>query len=112
MPAASDARIGIIAYGSVDPAVVEARDRLRKRGVETNYLRVRALPLEQTLRDFVARHDRVYVVELNYDGQMAQLIRLHAPELAGRVCSIAHCDGLPLTARIVTDSIVEREQEQ
>ncbi len=104
--------IGIIAYGSADPAIVEARDRLRKRGVETNYLRVRALPLEQTLRGFVARHDRVYVVELNYDGQMAQLVRLEMPELAGRVHSIAHCDGLPLTARFVTDSIIAREQEQ
>jgi 2-oxoglutarate ferredoxin oxidoreductase subunit alpha len=107
--ATSDARIGIIAYGSVDPAIVEARDRLRKRGVETNYLRVRALPLDQTVRDFVARHEQVYVVELNYDGQMAALVRLHAPELAGRVRSIAHCDGLPLTARFVTETIVQQE---
>lgn len=103
--------IGIIAYGSADPAIVEARDRLRKRGVETNYLRVRALPFEQTLRDFVARHERIYVVELNHDGQMAQLIQLEAPEYATRIISIAHCDGLPLTARFITESIVEQEQQ-
>ncbi|HZB95803.1 MAG TPA: 2-oxoacid:acceptor oxidoreductase subunit alpha [Herpetosiphonaceae bacterium] len=106
----ADGAIGIIAYGSADPAVVEARDRLRKRGVEANYLRLRALPLEQTLREFVARHDRVYVVELNYDGQMCQLVRLDVPELAGRVRSIAHCDGLPLTARFITEAILEQEQ--
>ena len=106
----ADGAIGIIAYGSADPAVVEARDRLRKRGVETNYLRLRALPLEETLREFVARHERVYVVELNYDGQMCQLVRLEVPELAGRVRSLAHCDGLPLTARFITEAILEQEQ--
>ncbi len=110
--APSEGTIGIIAYGSADPAIVEARDRLHKRGVETNYLRVRALPLEQTLRDFVALHEQVYVVELNYDGQMCQLVRLEVPELASRVHSIAHCDGLPLTARYVTETILEQEHEQ
>lgn len=104
-----DAQVGIISYGSADPAVVEARDRLAKRGLATNYLRVRALPLEKTLKEFVARHERVYVVELNQDGQMAQLVRLEAPELAGRVRSIAHCDGLPLTALFVAESISSQE---
>lgn len=104
------ASIGLIAYGSVDPAVVEARDRLRKQGVETDYLRVRALPLEQTLADFITTHDHVYVIELNHDGQMCQLVRLHVPEMAGKVRSIAHCDGLPLTARFLTEAIMQRER--
>ena len=51
------------------------------------------------------------MVELNHDGQMCQLVRLEVPELAGRIRSIAHCDGLPLTARFVVEAIVEREQE-
>ena len=105
-----DARVGIISYGSAGPAVDEARDRLLNQGIPTDYLRVRALPFEETLREFVARHERVYVVELNQEGQMAQLIRLEVPELAGRVRSIAHCDGLPLTARLVTEQITEQEQ--
>ncbi|HSH81879.1 MAG TPA: 2-oxoacid:acceptor oxidoreductase subunit alpha [Herpetosiphonaceae bacterium] len=104
-----EATVGIIAYGSSDPAIVEARDRLLKRGLATSYLRVRALPLENSLREFVERHERVYVVELNHDGQMCQLVRLHLPELAGRVRSIAHLDGLPLTARFVTEAILEQE---
>ena len=104
------AEIGLIAFGSADPAVVEARDRLRKQGIATDYLRLRALPLEQTLAAFIARHERVYVIELNHDGQMCQLVRLHVPELAGRVRSIAHCDGLPLTARFVTETIMQQER--
>ena len=43
------AEIGIIAYGSTEDAIQEARDRLRAEGVETSYLRLRALPLEDSL---------------------------------------------------------------
>ena len=85
--AAADAEIGIISYGTNDPAVQEARDRLAKTGVKTSYLRVRALPLESTLIEFIKKHPRVYVVENNYEGQMHQLIQLHAPEFATRVVS-------------------------
>ena len=108
---APGARIGIIAYGSTDPAILEACDRLQARGVEISYLRVRALPLEATTRAFVEQHDRVYVAELNQDGQMHQLVRLHVPERAADIRSIRICDGLPMSARFVTESLLEQEQE-
>lgn len=107
---AAGAEIGIIAYGSADPAIIEARDRLTAQGVATDYLRIRALPLGQSLAEFIANHERVYVIELNHDGQMHQLIQLHTPEYATRLRSIAHCDGYPLTARFVTEAILEQEQ--
>jgi 2-oxoglutarate ferredoxin oxidoreductase subunit alpha len=103
------ATVGIIAYGSADPAVEEARDRLRAQGLETSYLRLRALPLGQETTDFINKYDRVYLVEMNFDGQMCSLVRLHVPEHAAKVRSIAHCDGLPLTARFVTEAILEKE---
>ncbi len=104
------ATIGIISVGSADPAIKEARAGLQSQGISTDYLRVRALPLSESVRDFLAAHERVYVIELNYDGQLAQLVQLHAPELAGRIRSIAHCDGLPLTARFVSEAIMKQEQ--
>ena len=105
------ARVGLIAYGSVDPTIVESRDRLRATGLETSYMRLRALPLNETVREFIAAHEVVYVVELNFDGQMRQLLQLHCPEQAARLRSVAHCDGLPLTARFVTEAILEQEQK-
>ncbi len=104
------ATVGIISYGSADPAVEEARDRLQAQGLETSYLRLRALPLGQETADFIAQYDHVYLVEMNFDGQMCSLVRLHVPEQAGQVRSIAHCDGLPLTARFVTEAILEKER--
>jgi 2-oxoglutarate ferredoxin oxidoreductase subunit alpha len=102
------ARVGIVAYGSSHPAILEARVQLqRERGLETDYLRVRAYPFAREVHAFVERHERVYVVEQNRDGQLAALLRLDlAPELATRIRSIAHLDGLPLDARTVTDEIV------
>jgi 2-oxoglutarate ferredoxin oxidoreductase subunit alpha len=104
------APVGIIAFGSTDPAIVEARDRLRAEGVETSYLRVRALPLSESVRAFVEQHERVYVAELNQDGQMHQLVQLHAPELAGQVRSVRICNGMPMSARFVTEEILKQEQ--
>ena len=105
------ARVGIVAYGSSHPAVVESRVQLaRERGIETDYLRVRAYPFAREVHEFVERHERVYVVEQNRDGQLAALLRLDlAPELAPRLRSVAHMDGLPLDARSVTDEIVGLE---
>lgn len=105
------ARLGVIAYGSSHPAVLEAREQLRReRGVETDYLRVRGYPFSREVHAFVERHDRVYLVEQNRDGQLAALLRLDlAPELGPRLRSIAHVHGLPLDARSVTDEILGME---
>ena len=63
-------KIAILAYGTTHHAVVEARDFLRDAGIEFNYMRVRALPLSPEVATFVQRHDRVYVIEQNRDGQL------------------------------------------
>ncbi len=105
-----DAEIGIFAYGSSNPGTVEARDLLKAHGIKTSYQRVRALPLGEATRDFLARHDRVYVIDNNFDGQMAELVRLDFPQFATRITSLAHCDGLSLTATWIAQNIIEQER--
>ncbi|NPA31359.1 MAG: 2-oxoacid:acceptor oxidoreductase subunit alpha [Chloroflexi bacterium] len=101
-----DAQVGIIAYGSTDPAIVEARHiLLHEHHLPTDYLRVRAVPFHDEVGDFIAAHEVVYVVEANRDGQMAQLLRMAYPELAGRIVSHSRSDGLPLTAEWVVSGI-------
>jgi 2-oxoglutarate/2-oxoacid ferredoxin oxidoreductase subunit alpha len=101
------ARIGIIAYGSTHDAVREARDYLRERGVESAYMRLRALPLNDDVTAFMAQYDEVYVVELNQDSQMMQLLAAHAPVHAGKMRPVNLCDGLPLTAVFVLNRILQ-----
>lgn len=100
------ARVGIISLGSNDPAVREAQDRLQAADVETSYMRLRALPVSQQVQDFVAAHEQVYVVENNFNGQLCTILRTEMPELAARLVSISKCDGLPLSARWITESIL------
>jgi 2-oxoglutarate ferredoxin oxidoreductase subunit alpha len=102
------AAIGIIAYGTTEPAIEEARERLRQKGVETSFMRLRALPINREVADFVRRHDRVYVVELNRDAQMCEILLTEMPELATKLIRLAHLDGLPLTARWVVEHIQEK----
>lgn len=104
------ANFGLIAYGTTDGCIVEARDLLRAQNIEASYLRLRALPLEDTTRDFIDQHDYVYVVENNTDGQMARILQIEYPEFATRIRSLAHSDGLPLSAKWLTGAVLEQEQ--
>jgi 2-oxoglutarate ferredoxin oxidoreductase subunit alpha len=103
--------VGIIAYGTTHWAIVESRDQLgHEHGLSTDYLRVRAFPFTPEVEDFVRNHERVYVVEQNRDAQMLTLLRNELPvELAVRLRSIAHIDGLPADARSITDEIMKKE---
>ncbi len=100
------ARIGLIAFGSTDVAMGESRDQLREEhGIDTSYLRIRALPLSHEVSDFVSRHETVIVIEQNCDAQMADLVRLHVKD-PGRVRSLLHYNGLPIDARFITDKVI------
>jgi 2-oxoglutarate ferredoxin oxidoreductase subunit alpha len=106
------ADIGFIGFGSTDPAITEARDMLAATGVNSSYLRLRALPASATIRDFVGVHDRVYVIEMNVDGQMYKLIQMQLPTLAARLRSLAYCDGQPLTANWIATAFLNKEANQ
>jgi 2-oxoglutarate/2-oxoacid ferredoxin oxidoreductase subunit alpha len=105
------ARAGVLAYGSSDFAVQESRAQLAgERGLALDYLRVRAWPFAAAVRDFVAAHERTYVVEQNRDGQLAGLLRMDLdPALQPRLRPLPSTDGLPLDARSVSDAILAAE---
>jgi 2-oxoglutarate ferredoxin oxidoreductase subunit alpha len=102
-------RIGFIAFGSTDPAIHEARTLLKEQGINTDYMQIKAVPFTTEVKEFIAAHEVNYVVELNRDGQMHGLLLLDNPEFAGRLVSLAHLDGLPLTAKWVMDAFLSKE---
>ena len=108
--AAPEAEIGLIAYGTTEPAIREARDRLTAAGIPTSFLRLRALPINGEVEAFIERHERTYVVELNRDGQLHTILSAELPALATRLVPLAHLDGMPLTARWVVDALMAQEQ--
>ena len=106
----SNSAVGLIAFGSTHAAVVEAREALAAAGTPVDYLRLRALPLSDEVAAFVLRHERVYVVEQNRDGQVYDIVRLALPpELVGRVHSIRHYNGQPIPAAAITEPLQQAE---
>jgi 2-oxoglutarate ferredoxin oxidoreductase subunit alpha len=107
---ADGAAVGMIAYGTSHWAVMESRDQLdREQGLKTSYLRLRAYPFSEQVREFIEHHERVYVVEQNRDAQMKSLLTLEYPHLATKLRSVLHFNGLPIDARSVSDDILEQE---
>lgn len=102
-----EVKTGVICFGSSFEAVREARDRLRGTGVPTNHLLLRALPFTAEVRQFMASHDVVYLMEQNRDGQMAAILKDEYPEFATKVSSVLIYDGLPATAGEIVRQIEE-----
>lgn len=104
------ADIGIISSGSVDSAVLEARDLLGDEDVKTDYLRIRGIPFSNEVKKFINDHRVTYVVELNRDGQLSQLLTMDFPDVAYKLRKVAHMDGLPLPAKWIKEQIAESEE--
>jgi 2-oxoglutarate ferredoxin oxidoreductase subunit alpha len=103
-------KTGIICYGSSYEPVREARDRLKARGLKTNHMLIRALPLTSEVMDFLAEHDTIYLVEQNRDAQMAAIIKDENPLLGAKITSILVYNGLPVSAGEVVKQIFDAAQ--
>ena len=104
-------KIGFIAYGTTDFALRESMDQIKKEyGKDVDYIRIRAYPFAHEVHDFVASHDRVYIVEQDRDAQLASLLKLDLPaDQAVKLRSILHYNGLPIDARTVTEEFATKE---
>jgi 2-oxoglutarate ferredoxin oxidoreductase subunit alpha len=104
-------KIGFLAFGSTDFALRESLDQIEKEhGLSVDYMRIRAYPFAHEIHDFVASHERVYVVEQNRDAQMASLLKLDLPaEQVVKLRSILHYNGLPIDARTISEEFATKE---
>ncbi len=101
-------RFGVIYYGTTSPAMTEALDRLEDRNIHLNALRVRGFPFGREVEEFVAAHERVFVVEQNRDAQLRTLLMAECGIDAAKLVPVLHYDGNPITARFIIGDIAER----
>lgn len=89
------AKIGIIGYGSTFGPIREAQATLERAGTKTRFYNARTLfPVpKETLEPFLSSVDVAYVVEHNYTGQFAELIRSALPQHHAKLRSIRKYDG-------------------
>ncbi|MFU8826748.1 MAG: 2-oxoacid:acceptor oxidoreductase subunit alpha [Brevefilum sp.] len=106
-----NAKIGLIAMGSTEPAVSEAQDKLSEQGINADFMLIRSLPFSEQVREFIQSHERNYVLELNRDGQLHQILVLEYCDLTKRLISASYIDGLPMTAEWIVQAVTEKERQ-
>jgi 2-oxoglutarate ferredoxin oxidoreductase subunit alpha len=106
--AAQPAKAGVLWYGSTGAPMAEALAALERRGIHLDRCRVRAFPFTEAVADFVAAHDRVFVVEQNRDAQLRGMLVNELGIAPEKLVAVLHYDGTPLTARFVEREIAEK----
>ena len=105
--AAKKTRLGVLYFGSTAPAMDEALEALAGEGIHLDAMRLRAFPFPASVKEFIATHDHVFVVEQNRDAQMRQLLVTELEIDPGWLIAVLHYDGTPITARFITQSITK-----
>ena len=104
-------QVGFLAFGTTDFALRESMDQIKQEyGKDVDYMRIRAYPFAHEIHDFVASHDRVYIVEQNRDAQLSSLLKLDLPaDEVVKLRSILHYNGLPIDAQTITEEFATKE---
>jgi len=97
--------LGVIYFGSTSPAMDEAAELLAADGIHLDRLRVRGFPFGREVTDFIAAHERIFLVEQNRDAQLRTLLLTECGVDPAMVTPILHYDGTPITARFIHEAI-------
>jgi len=108
-PAAGKTDLGVIYFGSTTPAMQEALEVMEaEEGLHVDAMRLRAFPFAGSVAQFLADHERVFVVEQNRDAQMRSLLVNELGVAPERLVAVLHYDGTPITARFIAKVIAEK----
>ncbi len=106
--AAAPTRAGVIWFGSTGAAMAESLAALEADGILLDRLRIRAFPFADAVPEFIAAHDRVFVVEQNRDAQLKTLLVNECGIDPAKLVSVLHYDGTPITARFIIEEVAEK----
>jgi 2-oxoglutarate ferredoxin oxidoreductase subunit alpha len=102
------AEVGIIGCGSTFGPIMEAMEQLNDLGIETKYLQIRTLwPfLEKEVKEFLSTSEKVFVVDNNYEAQLAHLIKSKM-SIPTELNSILNYSGQTFRPREISEPIQE-----
>ena len=64
------------------------------------------LPVHEEVEEFLAAHERIFVVEQNRDAQLRSLLTLETDVPKSKLHSILHYSGLPMTSKEIVESVL------
>lgn len=97
--------LGVIYFGTSADAVTEAVEMMQAEGQPLDCLRLRAVPFHNSVGEFIAKHEQVFIVEQNRDGQMRSVLINELGCTPDQLISVVHYDGDPLSAEDVIQGI-------
>ena len=104
-------KAALLTVGSGNGACKEALDRLAEKNVPLNYCRIKAFPFNDKVKEFIDKHEVVYVVEQNRDAQLRTLLILDSDADPSKLVSLLHYDGMPLNAGFVVERVLEKQSK-
>ncbi len=103
----SGRRAGIIYYGTTALPMPEALDRLAAEGVDLDTLRIRGFPFNDAVREFIDRHEIVFLAEQNRDAQMKTLLVTELGIDPARLESVLYYGGLSISADTIHEQVAD-----
>ena len=79
-------------------------------GNKTNYLLVKALPLVDEIKEFIANNNVVYVVEQDRNAQFLKILLMEYRDRDDKLRSVLNYNGMTIDAMTIANGILEQER--
>ncbi len=97
--------VGVVFFGSTTHSAYEAISRMAEQSLKINSLRLRAFPFQDEVVEFINKHQIIFIIEQNRDGQLRTMLMTENDISPRKLHSILNFDGLPITADFITEKI-------
>jgi 2-oxoglutarate ferredoxin oxidoreductase subunit alpha len=97
--------LGVLFFGTSTYAAAEAIELLKQEGISLDAMRVKAFPFGKDFADFIASHEKVFVIEQNRDAQFKSLMMIELGVNPAKLVSVLNYDGTPITADNILQQI-------
>jgi 2-oxoglutarate ferredoxin oxidoreductase subunit alpha len=97
--------LGVLFFGTSTYAAAEAIELLKQEGISLDAMRVKAFPFGKDFADFIASHEKVFVIEQNRDAQFKSLMMIELGVNPAKLISVLNYDGTPITADNILQQI-------
>ena len=98
---------GMIYFGTTASAIPEVHDKLAKRGIMLDTMRIRSFPFHEEVARFIDEHELVYVIEQNRDAQLKSLLKIECNATDEKMHSILSYSGVVTSADCIESAILE-----
>ena len=98
---------GMIYFGTTASAIPEVHDKLAKRGIMLDTMRIRSFPFHEEVTRFIDEHELVYVIEQNRDAQLKSLLKIECKANDEKMHSILSYNGVVTSANCIESAILE-----